>query len=161
MVDIEGLYTEVYPSLVRYCFRLTGDSDVAADAAQEAFVRLVDRRVEGAHHELRAWLYKVATHRIRDRFRTTENRRRLLTEHPVTPSAAPDPEEEVSRGEDIARVRAVLNRLSQRDRELLLMREEGFSYQEMAAAVEVAPGSVGTLLARALKRFAQEIERDE
>jgi DNA-directed RNA polymerase specialized sigma24 family protein len=33
------------------------------------------------------------------------------------------------------------------------MREEGFSYAEIARAVEVAPGSVGTLIARALKRF--------
>jgi RNA polymerase sigma-70 factor (ECF subfamily) len=34
------------------------------------------------------------------------------------------------------------------------MREEGFRYAEIAEVVGVAPGSVGTLLARALRRFA-------
>jgi RNA polymerase sigma-70 factor (ECF subfamily) len=38
---------------------------------------------------------------------------------------------------------------------ILLMREEGFRYEEIARAVGVAPGSVGTLLARATRRFVQ------
>ena len=46
-----------------------------------------------------------------------------------------------------------MDELPERDRHLLLMREEGFSYQEIAAAIGVAPGSVGTLIARAIKRF--------
>jgi len=36
----------------------------------------------------------------------------------------------------------------------LLLRQEGFSYKEIAQVVNVAPTSVGTLLARALERFA-------
>ena len=42
-----------------------------------------------------------------------------------------------------------------RDRELLLMRYSGFSYREIADAVDVAATSVGTLLARAERRFTQ------
>jgi RNA polymerase sigma-70 factor (ECF subfamily) len=41
---------------------------------------------------------------------------------------------------------------------MLLMREEGFRYAEIAEAVGVAPGSVGTLLARALRRFSTALE---
>ena len=41
------------------------------------------------------------------------------------------------------------------DREILLMRYSGFSYKEIAEAVEVANTSVGTLLARAERRFAE------
>jgi RNA polymerase sigma-70 factor, ECF subfamily len=51
-------------------------------------------------------------------------------------------------------VRAALEEVPERDRTLLLMREEGFKYDEIARIVGVAPGSVGTLLARALNRFA-------
>ena len=35
------------------------------------------------------------------------------------------------------------------------MREEGFTYQEIAETVGVAPGSVGTLIARAVRRFTE------
>ena len=49
----------------------------------------------------------------------------------------------------------VLDKLSPRDQQLLLMREEGFKYEEIAAVIGVAPASVGTLIARALRRFAE------
>jgi DNA-directed RNA polymerase specialized sigma24 family protein len=44
---------------------------------------------------------------------------------------------------------------------LLLMREEGFRYEEIAAVIGVAPASVGTLIARALKRFADVYQSRE
>jgi RNA polymerase sigma factor (sigma-70 family) len=55
----------------------------------------------------------------------------------------------------VTAVRAALQQLSERDRQLLMMREEGFRYQEIAEAVGVSPTSVGTLIARAVKRFAE------
>jgi RNA polymerase sigma-70 factor (ECF subfamily) len=152
-VDFDALYDEVFPPLFRYCQRLTGDPDVAEDVAQEAFVRLLDRKVTGERAALRVWLFTVATHVIRDRWRVSTNRRRLLEINPVTPGGAPDPEVETERRQEIADVRRALDGLADRDRELLLMREEGFSYREIAEAVGVSATSVGTLIARAQKRF--------
>jgi RNA polymerase sigma-70 factor (ECF subfamily) len=54
----------------------------------------------------------------------------------------------------------VLDRLPERDRQLLLMREEGFKYEEIAQVVGVAPASVGTLIARALKRFVEAYNQE-
>ncbi len=45
-MDIQQLFGEHYDVLFRYLVRLTGDPDLAADAAQEAFVRLVEREPE-------------------------------------------------------------------------------------------------------------------
>jgi RNA polymerase sigma-70 factor (ECF subfamily) len=160
-VDFEALYDEVFPALFRYCNRLTGDPDVAEDVAQEAFVRMLDRAVAGEPPALRVWLFKVATHLIRDRWRVSTNRKRLLEIHPVTPGTAPDPEAEVVRREEVAGVRRALEGLDARDRELLLMREEGFSYREIAEAVGVSSTSVGTLLVRAQKRFTDAWEERE
>ena len=152
-MDFDALYDEVFPPLFRYCQRLTGDADAAEDVAQEAFVRLLDRKVEGERPALRVWLFTVATHLIRDRWRVSTNRKRLLEIHPVTPSAGPDPETETERRQEVADVRRALDGLAPRDRELLLMREEGFSYREIGEAVGVSATSVGTLIARAQKRF--------
>jgi RNA polymerase sigma-70 factor (ECF subfamily) len=154
-VEFDALYDEVFPPLYRYCHRLTGDPDVAEDVAQEAFVRLLDRHVTGETPALRVWLFKVATHLIRDRWRVSENRRRLLQINPVTPGKTPDPEQALEQREDVASVRSALARLEPRDRELLLMREEGFSYKDMAESVGVRATSIGTLLARAQKRFTE------
>jgi len=153
-LDLEVLYSEAYPRLFRYCNRLTGDADVAEDVAQEAFVRLWYRQVSGEPKALTSWLFKVATHLIRDRVRATENRRRLLEINPVKPAGTEAPDARAERVELQARVRAVLDTMTVRDRVMLLMRQDGFSYREIAEAADVAPASVGTLLARALKRFA-------
>lgn len=71
----------------------------------------------------------------------------------MTPSAPDGPERHLDRLEDRNRARAALDRIPSRDREILLMRYEGFSYREIARAVDVAHTSVGTLLARAEERF--------
>jgi DNA-directed RNA polymerase specialized sigma24 family protein len=54
-------------------------------------------------------------------------------------------------------VRRALAALSERDRTALLMREEGFSHEEIAAAVGTTTKSVGTVVARALRKLAAEL----
>jgi RNA polymerase sigma-70 factor, ECF subfamily len=155
-----ALYERLQPALVRYLERLTGDGDVAQDVAQEAFLRLL-RRTDLDGDDARLWIYTVATNLVRDYGRSVTRRQRLLTARPVLPSAPPAPDVDAERSEQVAVVRAALRQLPERDRQLLLMREEGFRYQEMAEAVGVAPGSVGTLISRALKRFAAVYRSDD
>jgi len=157
-VDFDQTFDELYPPLVRYCHRLTGDRDAAEDTAQEALVRLFTHAVEGPPPALRAWLFKTATHLVRDRYRVEENRRRLLQENPVEPSALEGPERALERRADREQARRALEQLPERDREMLLMRYEGFSYKEIAEMVDVAATSVGTLLARAERRFLEVLE---
>lgn len=173
-MEFDQLFDDVYPALVRYCHRITADADLAEDAAQEAFVRFLDRKPRGETAGLRAWLYKVATHHLRDRARVEENRARLRERHPVEVlpqgdglgegggGPRTDPLDVVDRLEREARVAAVreaLLRLDPRDRTLLLLREEGFAYRELADAVGVQASSVGTLLARARRRLTEELTR--
>ncbi|HEX5725725.1 MAG TPA: sigma-70 family RNA polymerase sigma factor [Longimicrobiaceae bacterium] len=158
-VDFDALFRNLYPSLFRYLHRLTGDSDAAEDIAQEAFVRLLGRSMP--EKEARLWLFTVATNLFRDSARTSRRRERLLTAEPWTPSALPRPDESLERTRTVDRVRRALDRLAPRDRQMLLMREEGFRYDEIARVAAVAPGSVGTLLARATRRFIAVYEAPE
>jgi RNA polymerase sigma-70 factor (ECF subfamily) len=152
-VDFDDLFQRLYPSLYRYLHRLTGDADVAEDIAQEAFVRLLKQHLP--EPEIRPWLFTVAMNLVRDRARKNERRQRLLSGAPTMVSIEPRPDDRVEQIESIESVRAALDKLSDRDRQLLLMREEGFKYEEIAGVIGVAPASVGTLIARALKRFVE------
>jgi RNA polymerase sigma-70 factor (ECF subfamily) len=152
-VDFDALFERLYPSLFRYLHRLTGDADVAEDIAQEAFVRLLRQPLPEA--EVRPWLFTVAMNLVRDRARKSERRLRLLSSAPPLTAATAMPDDDVERAERIAGVRQALDKLSDRDRRLLLMREEGFKYEEIAKVIGVAPASVGTLIARALRRFVE------
>jgi len=155
--DFQAVYRELYPSLVRYVHRFTGgDSDAAADIVQDAFLRLMENDLP--RDEVRPWIFVVATNLARDRVRKRERRRRLLVAEREPSSTTATPLEDVERAEKIAAVRRALERLSGRDRQMLLMREEGFRYAEIAEAVGVRPTSVGALVARALKRFSAAYE---
>ncbi len=154
-VDLDELFRATYTPLHRYCLGLTGDGDAAHDAAQEAFMRMARNQVKGKPAALRVWLFKVATHIIRDRYRVDKNRERLLSENPPLTDHVAGPDACVQQNETIAEVRTTLAQMAPRDRQLLLLRYQSFSYKEMAAMLNVAPSSVGTLLARAQRRFAK------
>lgn len=158
-MDFDLLYRRTYPPLLRYLQRLTGDPDEADDLAQEAFARLLRNPLPES--EARPWLFTVATNLVRDGARKATRRARLLSIFPPAPQAPPPVDQELERKERIEGVRRALARLRPRDRQLLLLREEGFSYEEMAQVVGVAPSSVGTLIARALKRFAEAYRHSE
>lgn len=125
-------------------------------------MRLVERPFpEGG--QVRAWLFTVATRLAIDAGRARRRHADLLARAPedaARPSAGPDPAVAAERADLADRVRAALATLSDRDRAVLLMREEGFKHHEIADAVGTTTKSVGTLIARALDRLALGLELD-
>ncbi len=159
-MDFEAAFNSHQESLFRYVNRLVGDSDLASDVVQESFVRLLGHPLPD--EEVRRWLFTVATNLVRDDARMRSRRQRLLTEQyersDLVSDPADVPDEMALQSERVAVARAALEKLSDRDRQMLLMREEGFRYSEIAKVIDVAPGSVGTLLARALRRFGAAVD---
>ena len=153
---VTRLYHEQYPRLFQYLDRLSGDPELAADVAQEAFVRLFGRGT--MPEQSGAWLVTVATNLFRDEARRTSRRRRLLEAAPdaaPTPSPAADPAAELLASERRDVVRRLLAELAPRDRQALLMRHAGYSYREIAAALSLAETGIGSVLLRAMKSFRE------
>ncbi len=158
---VAALFHARFRSLVRYLVRLTDDPDAAADLAQETFVRLYRR---GAlPDDPQAWLTTVATNLFRDDRRQRRRRTELVTRRAgdaPAPGEPPRADAELVSSETRTRVRAALDALPLRDRQLLLLRHEGYSYRELAHSIGVAEGSVGTLLVRATRAFRQAVAGD-
>ena len=161
-IEPARLYREHGESLLRYLIRMCGDTDLAADVVQDTFLRLVERPPR-SHEHVRAWLFQVATNRLRD-LRRKETRRDGLLHEGVGRGALADPprtpDRDLEQSEARRTVRAALGSLSDRDRQILLMREEGFAHREIAEAVGTTTGSVGTLIARALDKLSRVLEGD-
>lgn len=147
------LFHAQYASLFRYLHRLTGDADAAEDLAQEVFVRLYQRRA--LPDDTRGWMAAVAHNLLRDEKRTGKRRLELLRARPLDVQRGGNvaADEQVLAEERRRRVRAALEKLNERDRRMLLLRHEGYSYREIAPLVGVSETSVGTLLLRATASF--------
>jgi RNA polymerase sigma-70 factor, ECF subfamily len=150
---IAELYEQYHGSLVRLLYRRTGDRDRAEDLAQEVFVRALETPPANP----RPWLFAVALNLARDDGRrgVRQGRRLEALRAETDGAAALPPDAELEREEKVAAVRAALAQLSDRDREALLLKAEGFSYAEIASALGMAPGAVGTTLARARRRLVE------
>lgn len=153
MTDLDRLFRTYHAPLVRYLTRRLGDRDWAEEVAQETFLRAV--RHAPLTNE-RAWLFAVATNLVRDEARKSARQRRHLE---VLAAEAREMEATVEptsleRAQEAALARRAVDSIAERDRLALLMREEGLDYQEIAAALELSPGSVGTTLSRARRRLA-------
>lgn len=150
------LFDAHFHRLFRYLDRLSDDADLAADLAQDAFIRLYRRGSEPDAPE--AWLISVAMNLFRNARATAARRRRLLTivrAGHAHSDAAPSPLACTAASETRQRVRVALDALPERDRHLLLLDAEGYSHRAVALALNLNEASVGTLLARSKQRFRQ------
>jgi RNA polymerase sigma-70 factor (ECF subfamily) len=156
------LFERHWDGVSRMLVRLIGDRDAAGDVAQDVFVQLYRRPPLGEDVPLRAWLLRVALNRGYNAIRADKRRRTREDTVARDPSGSGVAEDDVdlveaaNRAEERDAVRRALVRLPERQRDCLTLRAEGLSYAEIAAALGLAQGSVGTLLARAERAFKAE-----
>jgi RNA polymerase sigma-70 factor (ECF subfamily) len=159
--ELEDLFHRQWSRLCAALYRFTGDPDEAEDLALEAFVQLW-QRPPARTENLGGWLYRVATRLGLNRLRSTARRNRYeldAAREALRGEAPGDPEGEIARRAERARVRGVLADMDERQARLLLLRHSGFSYQEIGAALNLNPASVGTLLARAEQTFTERYQQ--
>jgi RNA polymerase sigma-70 factor, ECF subfamily len=159
----ESIFSEHYPKVYAILFRLTGNRFEADELAAETFWRLWEQP-PSQNENLGGWLYRVASRLGYNMMRA--NHRRLRYEEQAgrvtfENHSLGDPAEETETAAEREHVRETLSRLSPREVQVLILRHSGMSYKEIAAAVKVAPSSVGTLLARAEERFEKLYRGDE
>lgn len=153
MTDVvAALFREYHESLVRMLMRRTGDRDRAEEIAQETFARAV----VAPPRNPRPWLFAVALNLVREEGRRRVRQdRRLVLYKAEQDGASESPADVMDRHGRIESVRAALDTLSERDRDALLLKAEGFSYDDIAATLGLARGAVGTTLSRARRRLVE------
>lgn len=162
MDDIDRLFRDYHKPVVRYLARRLGDRDLAEELAQETFLRAM-RHLPLTNE--RSWLFKVATNLVRDEARRDSRRRRHLEALRTSQSQSRHTEHESVTREQLleqlreeALARSAIDALGERDRSALLLRDEGLDYHEIAAALGLAVGSIGTTLSRAQRRLVDIYE---
>jgi RNA polymerase sigma-70 factor (ECF subfamily) len=134
-----------------------GSRDEAEDVAQEVFLAFGRSSVPAG--EATGWLSVAAAHTALNHLRS--DRRRASREEKTGDGDAvsPDVADTVVVREERRRVRAALARLPRKQAVALVLRHSGMSYAEVAAALDLSPGSVGTTVRRAESALREELNR--
>jgi RNA polymerase sigma factor (sigma-70 family) len=151
--SFQDLFKQHYSLVVRKALFIVKELALAEDIAQEVFVKLyhADRKTIT---NIEGWLTKVAVTTAYNHIRT-EKRHLARTEKQKTveKSAAGSAEDRYMTLEEVLEVQKALMKLPERDRDILILKFSGYSYEEIAEKSGLEKISIGTLLARAKKRF--------
>jgi RNA polymerase sigma-70 factor (ECF subfamily) len=154
--SFEALFLRHYTRIYGLILRLLDSEEDAEDITQQVFLKLyyAPERVQIQNDEVNlvGWLYRTA---VNQGYNLLRNQRRRLTRQEkfvrLWPwsNPFPDPAHLAESQDTQVRVRQILVEMQPREAKLLLLRHAGLSYKELAVALDVAPGSVGSLLTQA------------
>jgi RNA polymerase sigma factor (sigma-70 family) len=154
----EAFFHGQYGIVLRLAQSVVGDPQSAQDVAQDVFLAAY-RRFPGDYEEAAGWVRVATVHTALNLLRGERRRekRQLMVQGVGSP---PSVEDTVIDREARAEVRRVLARLPRRSAAVLVMRHGGMSYAEIAEALGVQVGHVGTLLRRAESGLRKEMDRE-
>lgn len=149
----QDLFKLHYSHVVRKVMIIVKEQSVAEDIAQDVFVKLyhADRTTID---NILGWLTKVAVNTAYNYIRTEKRHQaRKCKQEIYENDFVGSIEDRYVKLEDISEVQKILMKLPERDRDILLLKFSGYSYEEIAVSKGMEKASIGSLLARAKKRF--------
>jgi RNA polymerase sigma-70 factor (ECF subfamily) len=157
--SFEALFTAEYARVAGIANRVLADPHEAEDVAQEVFIDF--HRLHSANAQYApAWLHRAAAHTALNRLRGARRRqKREVAQATEDAGRTADPQKLFEVDEDRRQVRQALARLAPRPAAVLVLRASGLSYAEVAQALGVGIGQVGTLLRRAEAALRKEVGR--
>jgi RNA polymerase sigma-70 factor (ECF subfamily) len=160
--QITQLFDELRQPIRRYLLCMNVSHMEAEETIQETFLRLYRHLLSGGKEDnLRGWIFRVA-HNIgvnnlkRRKYIGPSNPRQGADPSALNIDPAPNPEERLLRKERMALTHAAISALSERQKECLYLRAEGFRYREIAELLGVTVSTVAELLHRAIKKLTKE-----
>ena len=152
---LDELYRQHVGDVYRYTYAVLGNHADAEDVTQTTFVNALRALERGEMpQEPSHWLTVIAHNLVRQRWRQAANRPALVELETDVPDAPEDDEE--FELEELVRA---LQRIPETQREAIVMRElEGRSYREIATVLGLSTSALETLLFRARRSLADELE---
>lgn len=153
--EFESFFRANYQVVVRLAYGVVGERHGAEDVAQEVFLSAY-RRFPAGYDGAAGWVRAAAVHLALNHLRG--ERRRDRNSAGTRAADLPSAEDVVIEREERAVVRQALGRLPAGKAAIVVMRHSGLSYLDIAEALGVKVGQVGTLLRRAESALRKEMD---
>jgi len=156
--EVDGLYRRYVGEIYRYAFAVLGNHADAEDVTQTTFLNAYRSLEQGVRPRKPSnWLLAIASNAIKQRFRQEQTRPRLIEfdERITEPARGEDGDD----GPSVGELLAALSKIPPQQRQAIVLREfEGRSYAEIAEILGVTTTALETLLFRARRSLAEELE---
>lgn len=156
-----GMLVQAYQKPVfNLTYRMLGNAQEAEDAAQETFLRAFSNlRQYQPEHKFSTWLFSIANHHCIDRLRKRRVTLVSIEDNPVLENMTGDsplPERAALQREQSVEMQKLLQELEPEYRLPLALRYwEDYSYEEIAATMEITVAAVKSRLFRARQQIAK------
>ncbi len=149
----EDLLAQLAVELQRYLMGRGAQREVAEDVCQDVFVKVLEMELVLPPDELRPYLYRVAWSTYLDDYRRKRRYRELVTQYLR-------PEREQADFEVDEDLQNALDKLSERERELLLLRyDQDLSIREVAVRLNVTSAAIKMRLHRVHRKLKKILRR--
>ena len=162
----DRLFTAEYSRVVAIARHVLGDPHEAEDVAQDVFCSFYRLHSSEAAYAA-AWLHRASAHAALNVVRGKKRRRQRESDQAMSDAALSrgsepyvDPQHAVETDESRREVREALGRIPEKSAAVLVLRYSGLSYAEVAQALGVGTGQVGTLLRRAEVALRKELSHE-
>ena len=159
---IEQAMAEFESPLIGYAATILKDTVRARDVVQDTFVRLCQQDITKVRDGLKSWLFTVCRNRALDLLRKDKRIEPIEEIHwQKVAGSGLQPDEQADFDERLARVMKLLDRLSDNQREVILLKfQQGLSYQEIEKVTGLTSGNIGFLIHTGLKRIRELLPDD-
>ncbi|HEV7700062.1 MAG TPA: sigma-70 family RNA polymerase sigma factor [Pyrinomonadaceae bacterium] len=156
-IGFEEAFTLHHRTVFRAARSVVQDPGLAEDVTQETFLRLYHHQDSILNDEmLRPWLIRVAINvaknTVRGQVRANTRDENYVKQSDVSVSSVEVDYEEYTAVSEIHRA---LNKIKEPLRSCLMLKQQGLSYKEIAASLDLNESSIGTFVARARAEFAK------
>lgn len=162
-LELRRLYEAAAPMLVRVAYRIAGTEEAAEDIVHEAFIRLLEKRLPFATlDDAKFWLIRVvkngALNYAKRKGREARAYERWWRGERAESEAA---DAEILRGESEAEVKLLLERLPEKLKSVLVLKEYGgMSYKEIGRTLGITEGNVKVRAFRAREALLAMIDEE-
>jgi RNA polymerase sigma factor (sigma-70 family) len=155
VTPFDEVYREHADAVFRFCVSQVRDPTVAEDVTGDVFASAFTayQRVRPEPDGVRPWLFRIARNAVIDQYRREGRRRSLLARIGRDRHYPASVEDSAEQRSDLRSVCAAIDRLRERDRQLVGLRvAAGLSYAEVAAVLGMREGTAKMATHRALER---------
>ena len=164
-VAANELVSKYYKEMYAFVYKQTLDNELSLDLTQELFISVLQsiQHYDAKRASFRTWLYKVASNRLVDYYRS-KSYRTVQIEQPLEDFEFEDEQNmtvSLEYKEDYEKVTSLVNALEANSQQIVRLKLFGeYTFQEIALIVEIPESTVKTRYYAALKRIRKEVREE-